>query len=494
MSQVNRTVVAWFALVAWLTVMAIWAWPLGRYSPDSWMYWDMAQNIQDGNAFSANTVRQFQSRPGLATSFPIGYPFVLALIERVVPVGARVGIVVNIAMLLIAAALLHRHLRPAGQHAYGPTAVLALSLFLPFTDEVVAGRAMPMAFAMIVTLLILVNRAKTRLSWIAVGAWSGLGVLVRFDMLPIMILTALAVGVLRRIRPLEPQGAPTWSNIGLMCAAAVASVTFVQLGTTAAAGEPIPSDNIRTIVATFPTFVLDYLPDGVETLVEAPGAWVRRLAGNGGTVAYSIYAAGVNGIVPFLVLIAVHRRRVEDTGLFIPAIALGLIAFSVVSGLMLATGYGDTRYWTPFVVAVCIACLAAPGIPRVPTSMRVAALVLAVMTASRLFPVGDIGDAWAARRSNPLASPAIEGLETRCLASSDRVMLRRAGDATRLATIERIRASARPSNLADLDASLQLRLVREFGITHVHDDAELLADFLLETGRTPCEGLLQILP
>ena len=493
MKRKTRTTVAWLALAVWLAVMAIWAWPLGRYSPDSWMYWDMAQNVQDGAPFSANTVRQFQSRAGLATSFPIGYPFVLALVEWVVPVGARVGIVVNIAMLLVAAALLHRHFRPAGLAAHGPTIVLAVSLFLPFADEVVAGRSMPMAFTMTVALLVLVARAKMRADWIAVGAWSGLGGLVRFDLLPIMILTALATGVLRRLRPTQPERAPAWSHIGLMCAAALASVTLVHLGVTTAAGERIPSDNVRTIIATSPTFVQDYLPDGVETLLEDPGAWVRRLAGNTRTVARSIYVAGINGIVPFVVLVVARQRRVEDPRFFIPSVALGLVAFPLVSGLMFATSYGDIRYWTPFVIAVCIAVLAAPGIPRISTGVRVAALALAVLTASRLFPVGEMSDAWEARRSNPIAAPAIEGLETHCMESNDRVMLLRTGDATRLATIERVRTSASPSNLADLDASLQLRFVQEFGITHVHDDAGLLVDLLLETGRTPCEGLLRIL-
>lgn len=486
--------VAWFALTAWLTAMAIWAWPLERYTADSWMYWDMAQNIQDANPFNANTVRQFQSRPGLATSFPIGYPLLLAFVEGLIPVGARVGILLNIAMLLFTAVLLRLYLRPAGLEAHAPIIVGAVSLYLPFADEVVAGRAMPTAVAMTVALLVLVDRAKTRRDWIAVGALSSLGGLVRFDLLPILILTAFVAAMLRRLRSADPRDAPAWSHIGLMSAAALACVALGQVGVAAAAGEQISSDNVRTVIASSPTHVEDYLPAGVETIVEAPSAWARRLAGNAPAAARSIYVAGTYGIIPFLVLLAARRRQVEDLRLVIPSVALGIVAFPVVAAQILATSYVDTRYWTPLVVALCIAFAGATKVPPIAAGVRVVALSLAAIATLRLFPTGEIANSWGALRLNSPSSFAVEGLQTSCMQSGDRVMLFDTEAATRLATIERILTSATPSNLSNLDLSSQRRFVQEFGITHVHEDKDLLAHFGLQTSPTACAGLLKIFP
>lgn len=454
----------------------------------------MAQNIQAGEPFRISVLRQFQTRPGVAASFPIGFPLVLAGFEFLLPVGARIGILVNILMMVVSALVLQRRLHPHGLAASGPALVLTATLFLPMTDEILSGRAFPTAVMVLIVFVLLVERARSPAAWMAVGAWAAFGGLIRFDLLPIMIVAASLIAFWRYSKALDSAGPSAWAVVGRVIVSSILLTAAINALTIAVAGEPIPSDNARTVLATDPTFVQDYLPDGVETVLDDPLEWIRRIASNWRVVAGSVYLAAVNGIVPFFVLVAAGPNTREPLPLLVPSLILAATSFVTVAGLMLTTSYGDTRYWMPIVVSVLLALVATSTIPAYSARVRIAALSLALLFALRLFPVQEIRDAWSELRSDPLSIPAVEGLDTTCLGRSDRVMLRRTGDASRLAVVEGIRTSASPSNLDDLDAEAQRLFVKEFGITHAHSDEDLLARFLLETVRTGCDGLLRILP
>jgi hypothetical protein len=492
--RIPWTTVMWFALIAWLAVLTVWAWPLSRYSPDSWAYWNMAQNIQAGNPFGIGVLRQFQTRPGVAASFPIGYPLILALMEFLLPVGARIGILVNILAMVVSASLLQRRFRPHGLAASGPALILAATLFLPLADEIVSGRAIPMAVMMLIIFVLLIEWAKSPASWMAVGAWAAFGGLIRFDLLPILLIAGSLVAFWRHSKAVDNAGPAAWAVVGSVLVSGILVTATINALTIAVAGEPVPSDNARTVLATEPTYVRDYLPDGVETVLDDPFEWIRRIASNWAVVARSVFIAAVNGIVPFFVFVAAGQVARRQLPLLVPSLILAATSFVTVAGLMLTTSYGDARYWVPFVVSVLLVLVATSTIPAYSTRVRIAALSLALLFALRLFPAQEIRDAWSELGSDPLSIPAVEGLDTTCLGRSDRVMLQFTGAASRLAVVEGIRTSASPSNLNDLDAAAQRRFVKEFGITHIHSDEDLLARFLLETERTRCDGLLRILP
>lgn len=481
-----RSVFAWALLVAWLGLVLVWAWPLGNYTPDSFSYLDMAFRIQEGHPFHVDGVRQFQTEPGVAASFPIGFPLLLALAEWVVPVGVRIGLVVNVAALLVAAWLLDRSWsRGAVTPGMGPIVILALSLFQPFTQEIAAARSMPVAVLVIVAVVVTLRGDGPR-RWLIAGTLVGVSGQIRFDLF--LVLLVVVVGVW-----LAERDSRRWPSLAVGVGAAAAVTIAAAAWGVVATGEFVGSDNTRTILSAPAVYVRDYFIVPPPNLFDAPSDWLARLGGNTSRTLGSLRASVSLGLLPLLVILAWRRDEGRMTGtswLFL------VTATATTFALMLTTGYYDLRYWTPTVLGLLL--VTASATRSLPTTCRI---LVGMLAATVIVPYAVSGLAVdpartvAAREFTTARGLDKEGtnpsLSFPCVGDG-RIMFFGTGIATRVAALGDVETSAMPSNLDELTEVEQQVLVDEFGITHIHGTRKLRDAFKLASDPAGCDGVLRI--
>lgn len=446
----------------------------------------MAVSLQNGAPFRMLGLRQFQTEPGVAASFPIGYPLLLAASELLLPVGARIGVLVN-ALLVIAAARVAEHAgRRAGVVGLGPAIVLAVAVWPPFAQEIAAGRSFPLALLVVLALFATLTKQDTSYRWALAGLLVGGGGVVRFDLLPVAGLVVALSWCMEENR--------RWKNLATAGSVAAAIVILNLLAGAIATGELLRSDNVRTVVAVTDVYVRDFLPIPPPTVFNDPVAWGARLVSNAGIALRSFLKAAILAFPSVAVVIFAAPRGYGKPSLSRSAIAVAIATFVGASFGILATGYGDTRYWALTVGASALVgsirlaeVSLKPGAAHRREALVAATTLLVVVLHLGWTLVGGRFLGERAHISNPL-----DGMR-QCLAAGDRVMWEDSQPALHVSAVARVKTSVLPSNLSDLTAEEQEALVTDFGVTHVRNVPQITEHLRLPTQPTACsEKLLEV--
>lgn len=335
--------VAGFVLLAGFLVAAAWWVGTSAYSPDSWAYVELSRTVFGGDFYRFNTYRSYFS-DDYSAAFPLGYPVLLALVQLATGAQPMVAVAVNILAALASGWVV---VRLADARGLAPLTGLALAsalLLSPlYLDEVLAGRAIPVAALMLLLSLRAWQSSRALLGGILLGVCA----LVRFDYLVYAVALQLALGGLQAGERGRPGMLLKYSGgflLGLLPWVVYSKTHFGSLWV---------SDNAWVAKSVLPAFVLDYPARAVLSAAEDPQAWLGRVAGNLWPLLQSLSLAAVN--VPLLGALAVMllRPRTARPGqgwAWLPYCVLALL-LAVVPYLL--TGYVDGRYFSLILLGAC---------------------------------------------------------------------------------------------------------------------------------------------
>lgn len=392
---------------------------LGRiYSPDAIGYHLLGRNLVQGRGYSADFCRDFYAEPRWplpSRAFPPLYPLVVGVTDHLFGLGLPAGAAANLVVLLGTLALLAWPLRHlvAGQRWLLPAAFLWFFAHDPgYRNEVVAGRAIPLAmllflaFAVAADGLLTRARRRTRMALLTGVCLAALA-LTRFDQLPFCLAAfPLLFWALAR-------GLGSWRGaarpMSLVIVAFVVTLSPWALRNTLRFGRPFASDSLP---AVFSTYVADsqlsYFAPGREppTLRTHPALWARQRLGfaqrNLRTLATT--AGPLAWLAPLGLLasaIALDRRRRLFAGLTLAQIATTFASVSL-------TPYPDQRYYGPMhlclalLLALALAAALQHGLRRARARRTLGALAVIAL----LLVGGRSGD-WTAVRSTLLRGQLI---------------------------------------------------------------------------------------
>jgi hypothetical protein len=516
--------ILWSLLAVWTVALVAAAWDGRAYSPDSWAYWDMAQRVQEGQPYTMHGVRQFQTEPGIAISFPLLYPALLALVDAVTGLGFRTGLVVNAAAVLGAAAVIESRWGRGHLAGLGPLSLLASATWYPFANEVAAARTMPVAVLLLCSLAVLATRTSTLRGWAMCGIVGGALYLTRFDALLAVVafpVVLVAVRVVARRSP--PRGAEVASIAAYAAGFVLAVGPTLAIGLVTV-GQLPTSDNARTAASATTVYVTHYHPDGVPTLVDAPRQWASKVLDNVSPLLSTTGDAALAVLVfvaVALVLAATVWQRSsaapEEPG---PRDRLVLVAlllsFAVsLSFGVLTTGFVNLRYWSPLVllsmlIVVHTTVLHAPAdaLRRAgPVVTSAAMLALVVLLAALQLPLdrGALSGRLQERASFSTTAVPRTLNETQppmpdlSCADDEATVLSLVHDraASREAALGSRMIMSRPGNLRRLDGAQLERFLDDYQPDHVvaldEDDLGALQD-AVQLEVTACAGLYRIRP
>lgn len=320
-----------------------------RFSPDSWSYFELSKSIFSDKFYAFNTYRSYFSLER-STSFPFGFPVLLALINSQFGWAPENAAFVNGLFAALAFFLIY-HISRKFQLEHVPAISLGVAfVFWPgFLAEVVSGRAYPAA--LFVLLLGLFFMIKTGRLWaLFVGALLvGVSTNIRFDFL----FGAWASMVLVLIYFNPAMRAFVISQIGFALGSlpwAVYSLYYFHA--------PWVSDNSWVSLAAHSAFVTDFPAASVGTIFTEPVDWLVRVIKN----ALRLIPALFVYLKDFPLLLGLLASGM----LFLPfkygreKSFLGLLVLSVLSlGLVpyALTGYFDQRYFSLFFLSASLSGL-----------------------------------------------------------------------------------------------------------------------------------------
>jgi len=369
------------------------------YSADSWSYLDLAQDI-GSDFYHVDVIRQYQFEPGYGTSFPPLLPVLMAGVLALVPVGIYAGSFVNLAVAAATLPVLTRLARlVCGRPAVGAALFLGLLGNREYLVEVVAGRSIPLAVLLFVAALVVFLAGRTpQRDWI-LGILAGAITLSRFDFL----LGGVALGV---AVALDSPGRRFAALARFLVAYAATLAPWIAYSLHHF-GRVFVSDNARTVLLAAPSHVLNYFPEPLPTLFDAPGAWCTKSLAHLRFVCGERFPLALVSDRMFLLLVAfagglmlrhwavghadgrgADGRPPVDGASAVPLVRLLLpgLALVVVLVSVALTGYKPLRYHTLAVVFldICLlallqrrfVCLASP---RADAALVAAALLVAVV-------------------------------------------------------------------------------------------------------------------
>jgi len=369
------------------------------YSADSWSYLDLAQEI-GSDFYHVDVIRQYQFEPGYGTSFPPLLPVLMAGVLALVPVGIYAGSFVNLAVAAATLPVLTRLARlVCGRPAVGAALFLGLLGNREYLVEVVAGRSIPLAVLLFVAALVVFLAGRTpQRDWI-LGILAGAITLSRFDFL----LGGIALGVAVAI---DSPGRRFAALARFLVAYAATLAPWIAYSLHHF-GRVFVSDNARTVLLAAPSHVLNYFPEPLPTLFDAPGAWCTKSLAHLRFVVGTRFPMALVSDRMFLLLVAfagglmlrhwavghadgrgADGRPPVDGASAVPLVRLLLpgLALVVVLVSVALTGYKPLRYHTLAVVFldICLlallqrrfVCLASP---RADAALVAAALLVAVV-------------------------------------------------------------------------------------------------------------------
>lgn len=475
-------------VLGWGIVMALATIMLARvstvaYSPDSWSYVDIARSLLETNRGVGEILgtRDYVNGPWRNDSFPFLWPVILMPGIAVAGAASPVGAILFVAIWLFTSAIMMltaRHLRLP--HVLAPALALSLLAIPGYVNEGHAGRSIPLNLLLVASILFLLLRHRGN-PWAAllVGVLLGMCAANRFDSLlygPIVIILAFLFGYL------------TWKGaIAASCSWVIGPLAWAAYSQAHLGGVYV-TDNGRVGLSPVPTFVTDW-PAAVTQTDPTVLGLVGKMLDNLDVVAKSFFnsyrlwvVAAIVALIIAFILVRPWRGSVADNVLrwfprevpvdirrwsyFLASLALALMVLQ--AGLMLTTGYGDTRYWGTSgllllellaVLSVAVGSAAAIG-QDLKRRLAVVSLV------SLLMMLAVIGLLKMGREYIQVADQgASDAVVTACIHEAQGVPMIAGMEAFRLPATTNLRAAIPPNNAADLSPEDWTDLAAQYGIT-----------------------------
>ncbi len=483
---------AWLPWALLLTILAaaslIWA-QTGRYTPDSWAYFELANSFFGGDFYRANHYREYTSGTLDSSAFPLLWPAIWALADRITGLGAYAGYAVNwlvFGLIAVLSELIGRRL--FGFRWIGLAAAIMLLIHPGFWWELTGARAIPLQFALQLGAFAVLLRTATLTNANAalMGFFAGLAVLARFDAAPFFVVFGLGIAWMG-----------TFWRHGLcyFAAGSIALSPWIAYSLSRF-GTIFATDNSWVTLSTDPNaHVTDWHIDYPPTLFEAPAAWFAKLTGNilpflgalfqspeaTGYLAALLMAAGI-GLFLWLAWMGngwTFERRVTSAWreqrskywVFLSALCATFISY-------LATGYFDLRYFGPFYWVLVITVFGFANSCLTPTHQRAffssvtlggAILLLVGVLLTREIPSNRTSPAFDDYAT--LAS-CLEGKRASPLMVTDPTL------AARLSAVHNIRTAMPPWNFYSnrVNETVREAFLHEHGIRYILDLSNVAHD------------------
>lgn len=320
---------------AWLTGTAL-------YTPDSWSYLELAKTAFTDHFYKFNTLRSYM--PGeYSASFPFGYPLLIAAAQWLTGWNPFVSVLVNIAVLAATAGVIYATCRQLNMGGLMWLAIAASLAFCPwYMAELLAGRSIPAALLFFLTAFYTFLRGRPFVTGLLLGVCA----LVRFDFLVYGVCFMAGAAALGRLKMKEIALMPCGFALGILPWCVFSYMHFDRFWA---------SDNSWVAISSLPAYVLDYPAVPKSTLFQNPGQWAQKVLACVPGAIRSIPAAGL-GFTALPVFAAVLALRWQAFGEYEKK-RLFLLFLILLAALApyLATGYIETRYFTPFVLVFCMA-------------------------------------------------------------------------------------------------------------------------------------------
>lgn len=474
--------------VGWVVVLATALVMLARastaaYSPDSWSYVDIARSLLEPNRGLGEILgtRDYVNEPWRNDSFPLLWSILLMPGIAVGGSASPVGAVMFVAIWLLTSVVMML----TSRHLQLPTFVapiLALSLLaIPgYVNEGHAGRSIPLNVLLVAASLFLLLRHRGY-PWVAllVGVLMGLCAANRFDSLlygPIVIILALVYGYL------------TWKGaIAAACGWVVSPLAWAAYSIAQLGGVYV-TDNSRVGLSPVPTYVTDW-PAAVPKADPTVIALLGKMLGNLDVVAKSLVrsywpwvVAAILALIVGFALVQLRRASAADSVLrwfpkevavnirrwsyFLASLTLALMVLQ--AGLMLTTGYGDTRYWgiSGLLLLELVAALSVAFGSATVLGQDFRRRLVVVGLISLLVILAVIGVLQAGLEYRQTADQgALDAKITACMQEVDGVPIIAGIEAFRIPATTDRRAAVPPNNAADLSVEHWADLSAKYGIT-----------------------------
>jgi hypothetical protein len=329
-----------------------------EYSPDSFAYYLIGTNFISGFGYASQAIRDFylQATPEFyqsSRSFPPLMPILVGIVEKIFAKGISSGLLVNIFVLL---AMFHAHFLLSRQIAGRCfwLIFLALPFFIfnndsgdSFVAEIVSGRSIPLV-ALFYTLILLIisNKKITIRKSFSLGVLIGMLYLTRFDSL-IFCLLLIGYIKLKKITNIR------WVTYGFLIV-----ITPWLLRNAIVFGNPFASDNVITVLSTYPSIVQISWFENIPSLRDNPNLWVTQRITyviDNVKIVMSLFTP-LGGFVTIILSIL---------GLLLPNISKNIKTYIVIAWLWLLsnimvvslTSYHDARYFSVSVFVIGLSAL-----------------------------------------------------------------------------------------------------------------------------------------
>lgn len=439
-----------------------------QYLPDSWALYELSRTVF-GDFYQFSHFRSYGSSSPYSSAFPPLWPSLIAIVDGVLATGARTGIYLAFASFIgfaLVSELIGR--RAIGAAWIGAAVALVLLLGPKMVwYEIEGGRTIPLQLLLysLVLLGLLAGNRISLLGAVGIGFVAGLAVLNRFDAALLPLFTAIMIGVLTR----------SARRAGLALAGALIAISPWLGYSLATFGTAFATDNSGVATLLDPdAFVTDWWPEPQPTLLDDPGAWTLKVAGNMAGLVHNGLAllaaplglAFVGGLVPVagLRFLASKAPTLRDAAQPAPRELWIVTAFAaLIAALMvpqLLTGYLDYRYysalfWAVFMVLAgwLIAFRTSPPQRRI--LARIPALIMVFATGLfallQLFTAAQAGRLDLSRWTE-FDNPADVRLLARCLGDDRFARVLVIGDdilVAKAGALGGLRTMMEPRNLAD---------------------------------------------
>lgn len=330
-----------------LLVLAGLALGTARFTPDSWSYFELSKTIFHDRFYEFNTWRSYFSDTKSA-SFPFGFPGVLAVIGKVLRVDPVNAVFLNAILAACTwsgvVSICHTIKLP---RLYQIAAASSLVLNPAYLDEVVSGRAIPIALGLFVLAILIADK------WpLLSGLAFGLSALIRFDYLFYGIAGIIGLCLFARRSDRD-----RLSTAGQLACGFLIGVSPWALFSMRHFGRLWASDNSWVSVSAAPAFVLDYPASAKATWATEPIAWAGRIANNILPLIQSLFLSisqvPIAATCSVLALMSIGNWRDRATKMLLP---LGLL-LAFCTGPYVLTGYFDTRYFSLTLLVLTVASL-----------------------------------------------------------------------------------------------------------------------------------------
>lgn len=315
------------------------------FTQDSWSYFELSKTIFGGDFYKFNTIRSWFSEQ-YSAAFPMGYPVALSLIQLILGPVPEIAPFVN-SLVAVATAYVVTRISEAIQlpRIYAIAIASSLILYPDYIDEVLTGRATPLA----ILLFALAGFQYLGNKHISAGLFLGLSALVRFDFLSHSLILLIAMPFIKWPGSKRLFGMIAGFLIGIFPWSLYSYYHF---------GLFWASDNSWVAMSALPAYMWEYPARPLVSASDNFGLWLTRLLRN-------IYPLGRSVVLCFaksplvLILVAVLLLKWRDLFKAIDVrLAIGSL-FLLSAALLpyLLTGYFLSRYY--LVHLLCVSLLLA---------------------------------------------------------------------------------------------------------------------------------------